>query len=255
MPRHDLDMEGQDSHGWTTGFPLLLPDGAMLMGFTKMAPDLGTVAAERMGTRAGPQHWRCEVFFLRAENILTETDPEKLEFTVTPEGPDGLWIPDEEDPELRFCQEPFMALLPSGRIICTMRVMNGYPVYSISSDNGRTWTQPCPLRNRPGGDLLKNVCGPCQISSTPEERDYARRYLGSDGTDISWELIRLAWASVANTAITPVQDLLGLGHAARMNTPSTLGPPNWCWRFRQEQLTPDTVQRLLDLTTIYGRTP
>ena len=172
MPRHDLDVEGQDSHGWTTGFPLLLPDGAMLMGFTKMGPGLGAVAAKRMGTRPGPQHWRCEVFFLRAENILAESDPERLEFTVTPKGPDGLWVPDEEDPELRFCQEPFMALLESGRIICTMRVMNGYPVYSISPDFGRTWTRPRPLRNRPGGDLLRNVCGPCQISSTPDGRIY-----------------------------------------------------------------------------------
>jgi len=100
MPRHDLDVEGQDSHGWTTGFPLLLPDGAMLMGFTKMGPGLGAVAAKRMGTRPGPQHWRCEVFFLRAENILTQSDPEKLEFTVTPKGPDGLWVSDEEDPKV-----------------------------------------------------------------------------------------------------------------------------------------------------------
>ncbi len=172
MPRHDLDVKGEDSHGWNTGFPILMPDGAMLMGFSKMAPDLGTVAAKRVGGKAGAQFWRCEVFFLRAENILSQNDPNKLRFTVTPEGPDGLWVPDEEDPELRFCQEPFMALLPSGRVICTMRVMNGYPVYSISEDYGITWTRPRPFRNRPGGDLVRNVCGPCQISSTADGRIY-----------------------------------------------------------------------------------
>lgn len=172
MPRHDLDVEGEDSHGWNTGFPLLMPDGAMLMGFTKMAPDLGAFAAKRAGGRAGPQFWRCEVFFLRAENILIETNPEKLKFIVTPEGPEGLWIPDQEDPELHFCQEPYMALLSSGRIICTMRVMNGYPVYSISEDYGVTWTRPRPFRNRPGGDLLRHVCGPCQIGSTVDGRIY-----------------------------------------------------------------------------------
>jgi hypothetical protein len=167
-----LDVEGEDSHGWNTGFPILMPDGAMLMGFTKMGPGLGEMAANRMKTKPGPQHWWSEVFFLRAENILTETNPERLKFTITPKGEQGLWIPDEEDHDLRFCQEPFMALLPSGRVICTMRTMNGYPVYSLSADYGITWTRPRPLRNRPGGDLLRNVCGPCQISSTPDGRIY-----------------------------------------------------------------------------------
>jgi hypothetical protein len=159
-----------------------MPDGAMLMGFSKMGPDLGAVAAERVGGKAGPQFWRTEVFFLRAENILTETDPEKLVFRVTPEGPEGLWIPDEEDPELHFCQEPYMALLPSGRVFCTMRVMNGYPVYSISDDYGITWSKPLPLRNRPGGELLRNVCGPCQVSSTHDGRIY---FLFSNRNDYS----------------------------------------------------------------------
>jgi len=172
MPRHDLDDPGEESHGWNTGFPILMPDGAMLMGFTKMAADLGEEAAKKVGGTAGPQFWRSEVFFLRAENILTETDPDKLKFKITPEGPDGLWIPDEENPGLRFCQEPYMALLPSGRILCTMRVMNGYPVYSVSEDYGITWTPPQAFRNRPGGDLLKHVCGPCQISSTADGRIY-----------------------------------------------------------------------------------
>jgi len=170
MPRHELDVDGEDSHGWNTGYPILMPDGVMLMGFTKMAPDLGEGAARRKNATAGGQFWRSEVFFLRAENILTESDPEKLKFTVSPEGAEGLWIPDEEDPELHFCQEPFMALLPSGRVICTMRVMNGYPVFSISEDYGRTWTRPRPFRNRPGGDLLRHVCGPCQISCTADGR-------------------------------------------------------------------------------------
>jgi 4-alpha-glucanotransferase len=92
-------------------------------------------------------------------------------------------------------------------------------------------------------------------TSTEEERDYARKYLGSDGTDIAWDLIRLAWASTACTAMTTTQDLLSLGHHARMNTPSTLGPPNWCWRLRGGALTDEIAERLLTLTAIYGRMP
>jgi 4-alpha-glucanotransferase len=97
------------------------------------------------------------------------------------------------------------------------------------------------------------VVGWYQATSTGAERDYARRYLGRDGSDIAWDLIRLAWASVAHTAITTAQDLLSLGHEARMNTPGTVGPPNWCWRVRQGALNDAIAGRLLDLTKIYGR--
>jgi 4-alpha-glucanotransferase len=92
-----------------------------------------------------------------------------------------------------------------------------------------------------------------QVTSTEDERDYARKYLATDGSDIAWDLIRLGWASTANTAMTTVQDLLDLGHEARMNTPSTVGPPNWCWRLLPGALTGDIARRLLDLTAIYGR--
>lgn len=90
-------------------------------------------------------------------------------------------------------------------------------------------------------------------SSTEAERDYARKYLASDGSEIAWDLIRLGWASVADTAITTVQDLLALGHESRMNLPGTVGPPNWCWRMRPEALTEGVRARLLELTAVYGR--
>lgn len=94
-----------------------------------------------------------------------------------------------------------------------------------------------------------------QVTSTEGERDYARKYLGRDGSDIAWDLIRLGWASVANTSMTTVQDLLGLGHEARMNMPSTVGPPNWCWRLSPGALTDGIAARLRELTAIYGRLP
>ena len=93
-----------------------------------------------------------------------------------------------------------------------------------------------------------------QVTSTEAERDHARRYLGSDGSDIAWDLIRLAWSSIAHTAITTVQDLLSLGHDFRMNTPGSIGPPNWCWRLQPGALSDAVAARLLELTAIYGRT-
>ncbi len=99
------------------------------------------------------------------------------------------------------------------------------------------------------------VVGWYQVTSTEAERDYARRYLARDGSDIAWDLIRLAWLSVACTAITTPQDLLSLGHETRMNTPGDVGPPNWCWRFRSGALTDEIAARLHDMTQIYGRLP
>ncbi len=97
------------------------------------------------------------------------------------------------------------------------------------------------------------VTGWYQVSSTAEERAYACRYMDSDELDIAWDMIRLAWASVADTAMTTAQDLLKLGHEARMNLPGTVGPPNWSWRFRSGALTNDIARRLHEMTATYGR--
>jgi 4-alpha-glucanotransferase len=84
------------------------------------------------------------------------------------------------------------------------------------------------------------------------EYDYCRKYLNTAGREIHWDFIRAVWASVANTAIVPLQDVLGLGSEARMNLPAT-SSGNWAWRFRGDQLSPSLIRRLADLTEIYGR--
>jgi 4-alpha-glucanotransferase len=99
------------------------------------------------------------------------------------------------------------------------------------------------------------VTGWYQVSSTQEERDYARRYMAVNGSDIAWDFVRLGWCSVANTAMTTAQDLLSLGHDARMNTPSTVGPQNWTWRLRPGALSDWVAGRLRELNRIYGRLP
>lgn len=89
-------------------------------------------------------------------------------------------------------------------------------------------------------------------TASEKERDFCRRYLGRDGADISWDFIRLAWASVALVAIAPVQDVLALGSEARMNLPGTLGG-NWSWRYSGSGLTEFVLERLGQLTELYGR--
>ena len=84
------------------------------------------------------------------------------------------------------------------------------------------------------------------------EQKFCLDYLNSDGKEIHWDFIRGVWASVADRAIVPLQDLLGLGTEARMNLPnSTSG--NWSWRYQSEMLTAANAERLKGLTVLYGR--
>jgi 4-alpha-glucanotransferase len=84
------------------------------------------------------------------------------------------------------------------------------------------------------------------------EQHAVRVYLGTDGEEIHWDLISLALRSPANTAIYPLQDVLGLGTSARMNVPGREWG-NWTWRFRWADLTPAMEERLAALTRAAGR--
>ena len=102
---------------------------------------------------------------------------------------------------------------------------------------------------------------------SPTDRALAEEYIGlparqdsgtsADGTnvpddDIAWAFIRLAFQSVARTAIIPMQDYLNLGNEARINHPSTLGT-NWKWRLCSGQLTGQLAARMARMTVVYGR--
>jgi 4-alpha-glucanotransferase len=89
-------------------------------------------------------------------------------------------------------------------------------------------------------------------SASEHERAHVLAYLGTDGREIHWDLIRAALASVADTAIVPLQDVLGLGSEHRMNRPGEASG-HWEWRFRWEQVGPEHAQRLAALTRLYGR--
>jgi len=89
--------------------------------------------------------------------------------------------------------------------------------------------------------------------SAPEaEKDFARRYLQADGNQFVWDLIRAAWSSVAVFALAPLQDLLDLGTAARMNYPSHLGG-NWEWRLSDRALNQELQSRVKELNWLYQR--
>jgi 4-alpha-glucanotransferase len=85
-----------------------------------------------------------------------------------------------------------------------------------------------------------------------EEHRRALVYVGGDGREIHWDFIRALFVSVADTAIVPLQDVLGLGTEARMNLPGR-GPGNWRWRYRAAALTPEVRKRLRAITEGSGR--
>lgn len=95
------------------------------------------------------------------------------------------------------------------------------------------------------------------LSLTPAGQRERRRvldYVGGSGRQVHWDLIRVASMSVADLALFPMQDLLGLGSRARMNVPGTAGG-NWSWRLSESELTPQVADRMASLSALYGRAP
>jgi 4-alpha-glucanotransferase len=86
-----------------------------------------------------------------------------------------------------------------------------------------------------------------------QEKAFVKDYLGikkgAKVTEVADGIIRAAYASVADTAIIPMQDVLSLGGETRMNVPSTLGT-NWKWRLRKDSLTPELAVKMRRQATV-----
>ena len=90
-------------------------------------------------------------------------------------------------------------------------------------------------------------------SAGAKDKKFARDYMGiKSAKNFNYSLIRHAMMSVADTAIIPMQDYLGLGSSARINTPSTLGG-NWCWRMKPDAYTKNLAETIKEMTVLYGR--
>ena len=88
----------------------------------------------------------------------------------------------------------------------------------------------------------------------PGDKARLEEYLGKklDSIGIAWEFVRIGMTSVADTAIFPMQDVLGLGEEARMNLPATV-EGNWQWRVTSDRITPELAEKLRRITAITGR--
>ncbi|WP_297632985.1 4-alpha-glucanotransferase [uncultured Clostridium sp.] len=95
------------------------------------------------------------------------------------------------------------------------------------------------------------IMGWTENLATKKEIEKAKDYLNVKDLN-SEDYLREIWKSVSFLAVVTMQDLLGLGSEARMNTPSVLGG-NWQWRVKKEYLTDEVAEELKDLTVLYGR--
>jgi 4-alpha-glucanotransferase len=88
--------------------------------------------------------------------------------------------------------------------------------------------------------------------ATNQEKNFLKNYMGVEIIQIEWDLIRLAWASVAIFAIAPMQDFLSLDSRARMNVPGRQDG-NWSWRMREFPVEEEIFERLKNFNITYDR--
>ena len=84
--------------------------------------------------------------------------------------------------------------------------------------------------------------------------EWTQKYFNYYGDNLTYELIRAAYSSVANICVIPMQDILNLNNEARMNLPSTVGM-NWTWRFTWDQVHESLANNYKEMTIMYQRPP
>lgn len=89
-------------------------------------------------------------------------------------------------------------------------------------------------------------------SASEYSRDKVRRYMNTDGNSIHWDFLRTCLGTIADYAIIPMQDILGLGEEGRMNVPG-VAENNWAWRYRKEDISDGLAEALKETTRLYGR--
>ena len=128
-----------------------------------------------------PSEQHHEGWFLRFDNIMTETDPSKIVVTTWPDADNGIRIPNPSDPTSSASREPTIQNLSDGRILCLLRTMTGRIHYSVSSDYGESWSEPDVLRFVPGGPEVLHPHAPCPLIRLRDGR-YLLLFHNNDGT-------------------------------------------------------------------------
>lgn len=136
----------------------LTKDGKYFVGLTRWT----SKAVKKNPTPSWVSH-DSVVEFMRFDNLDEHPAPSQLKISFFGWDKDALTAPFPGHPETSVCQEPGIVKLPDGRFFCVMRTMTGSPYWSVSADDGQTWSKARPLLRKDGGESLKHPLSPCPI--------------------------------------------------------------------------------------------
>jgi len=160
-----FDRFGQNQNNCCYQIPRRFADGKYLFGYTKMNKCVVD----------GHKTQDSRVYFVRFENLDDDPHPKDLKLTNLPDDEDGITVPHRDG--LSFAEEPCIAQLPDGRLICTLRTRAGSACYTVSDDFGHTWREPEPLLFDDGTPFAHPV-SPCPIYHLGDGK-YAVLYHGA----------------------------------------------------------------------------
>jgi hypothetical protein len=133
-------------------------EGKYLAGFTRW-----TSFAVRKNPTPSWTSADARVEFMRFENVDASPEVQDLKISWFAVGEKALSVPFPGHPEVSACQEPSIVRLPDARLFCVMRTAAGSPFWSLSSDEGESWTEPRRLLRKDGGQPLLHPLSPCPM--------------------------------------------------------------------------------------------
>ncbi|MDF2648779.1 MAG: BNR/Asp-box repeat protein [Paenibacillus sp.] len=119
--------------------------------------------------------------FMRFDNIDEGPEPADIRITWLPDDNAGLEVSFPGKPEVSVAQEPSIVLLHDNRLFCVMRTFTGFIWYSLSENDGGSWTKPEVLRYRDGGEPIKQPIASCPIYPIGNEGRYMLVFHNNDG--------------------------------------------------------------------------
>jgi hypothetical protein len=176
LPDRDINAIPGRIHGWLNHSPIILPSGDVIFTSSHLRCGCNTIRNWKLGA--------AEVNVIKCCNILTESDPNKLEFKLLPEGPFGIrtnvkdnWDNPHLKRHLKYhnglqeetlwsFQEMTVIPAPDGRLIGIGRAYLGSPGYTVSHDNGNTWSRSMPLHYAPDGEPIRHPMTMCPVAMT-----------------------------------------------------------------------------------------
>ncbi len=161
--------------------PLSLGGGKHLAGYTHWV-------SPKVRPPAPLKAWWSEeavIQFMRFDNIDADPEPRDIRISWLAKADAALRMPIPKYEHVSCAQEPSLVRLPDKAIFCSMRTATGSPCYSVSRDEGETWTRPEILRYKDGGAPLIHPVSPCPTYQIGEG-EYVLTFHNHDGHFGKW---------------------------------------------------------------------